>query len=351
MAFKFSVRSVLTLPFWVAQLGTGAKSFVDNPLIGSRRLNQLGLHRSRVRLAHFLAAQRRRRLASRVAVEHRQEFAENGFVVIRDFMPPEAFAALREAIMERSFPAREMVQGDTITRRIALDPEFLKAVPAASALIANPVWRGLMRYVSSFSTEPLYYVQAIIRDDPSAPADPQTALHADTFHPTMKAWFFLTDVGEDEGPFTYVPGSHRLTKERLDWETAQSLSLPSGTNRLADRGSLRIMPEELPILGLPPAKRLAVPANTLVVADTTGFHARGPSTGGLARAEIWAYSRRNPFLPWTGLDLLSLPGLAELRVPALWALRDRLEAWVGQPWRDVGVKAPLETERSDCAAQ
>jgi len=82
-----------------------------------------------------------------------------------------------------------------------------------------------------------------------------------------------------------------------------------------------------------------------VVADTSGFHARGPSTGGLARAEIWAYSRRNPFLPWTGLDLLSLPGLAERRVPWLWAVRDRLKTWVGQPWRDVGPKRPLESDR------
>jgi hypothetical protein len=345
MAFKLSARSVLAFPFWVFQLGTGAKSFVDNPLIGSQRLNRLGLHRARVRLAHVMAAQRRKRLANRVSAEHRQEFAENGFVAIRDFMPSDDFVALRRAILERSFPAREMVQGDTITRRIALDPDFLKVVPAAKALIGGPIWRGLMHYVSSFSTEPLYYVQAIVRDDPDAPPDPQTALHADTFHPTMKAWFFLTDVGEDEGPFTYVPGSHRLTRERLDWEAAQALSLPSGTNRLVDRGSLRITPEELPALGLPPAQRLAVPANTLVVADTTGFHARGPSTGGLARAEIWAYSRRNPFLPWTGLDLLSLPGLAERRVPWLWAVRDRLKTWVGQPWRDVGGKRPLESDR------
>ena len=36
--------------------------------------------------------------------------------------------------------------------------------------------------------------------------DPQTDLHTDTFHPTVKAWLFLTDVAADAMPFVYVPG-------------------------------------------------------------------------------------------------------------------------------------------------
>ena len=53
--------------------------------------------------------------------------------------------------------------------------------------------------------------RACLRHACDGPPDPQTALHADTFHPTVKAWLFLTDVAADAGPFTYVPGSHRLT--------------------------------------------------------------------------------------------------------------------------------------------
>ena len=67
---------------------------------------------------------------------------------------------------------------------------------------------------------------------------------------------------------------------------------------------------KLAALGLPEPVRFAVPANTLVVADTYGFHARGLSSRPTVRAEIWAYRRRSPFLPWTGFDPLSLPGLA-----------------------------------------
>ena len=63
-----------------------------------------------------------------------------------------------------------------------------------------------------------------------------------------------------------------------------------------------ISPDALGELGLPPPRAIAAPANTLVVADTFGFHARGASAEPTARVEIWAFGRRNPFLPWTGLD-------------------------------------------------
>src|SRR3546814_16690873 len=87
-------------------------------------------------------------------------------------------------------------------------------------------------YVSSFNVEPLYYIQVILPHRKKGPDDPQTALHSDTFHPTMKAWFFLHDVADDEGPFQYVPGSHRLTPERIAWEKRKSLTDVGKLDRL-----------------------------------------------------------------------------------------------------------------------
>ena len=53
---------VLKMPLYAAELATGAKSFRDNPLIGSRRLNEAGLHAKRIKLAESMADSRRRRL-------------------------------------------------------------------------------------------------------------------------------------------------------------------------------------------------------------------------------------------------------------------------------------------------
>lgn len=333
-----TIRNALTLPFWALQLASGAKSFRDNPLIGSHRLNRMGLHIARVKLAHRMAWRRRARLEQGIAPEHRAAFKTQGFIAIENFLPSEQFSALREKILHHEAPAREMLQGDTITRRLAIDPPFLKAVPELRSLLGSSMWRGLMRYVSSFDIEPLYYIQTILPHRADAPPDPQTAFHADTFHPTMKAWYFLEDVADDEGPLTYVPGSHKLTVERLQWEREMSLRGPSALDRLSARGSFRIDEAGLARLGLGPARRFAVPANTLVVVDTNGFHARAQSLRPSKRIEIWAYSRRNPFIPWTGLDLFSLPGLAERRAPWLWAVRDRFRKQLKQPWRDVGLK-------------
>lgn len=338
--------TLLRAPLWVVQLATGAKSFADNPLIGSARLNRMGLHRTRVALASRMAASRRRRLADRVSEDDRAAFAEQGFVEWRGVLTPDRFAAMRSAIMDRAWPAREMRQGDAVTRRIAVDAEMLQAVPDLATLLDSPRWRGLMRYVAGFDSEPIYYIQTILthRADNAegAQPDPQTNVHSDAFHPTMKAWLFLDDVPVEDGPLTYVPGSHRLTPARLDWEEATALKAPGGVDRLTARGSFRIARDELPKLGLPQPVSFAVPANTLIVADTFGFHARGPALRPSIRVELWAYHRRSPFQPWTGLDIGSLPALAPRRVGIMWRFRDRFERWIGQPWRDVGMKRPGE---------
>jgi hypothetical protein len=77
----------------------------------------------------------------------------------------------------------------------------------------------------------------------------------------------------------------------------------------------------------------------LVVADTCGFHARSDSDRPTLRIELWAYCRRSPFLPWTGLDLLSLRPLAIRRGEWLGRIMDWLDArgWAKQQWRPAGT--------------
>jgi hypothetical protein len=95
-------------------------------------------------------------------------------------------------------------------------------------------------------------------------------------------------------------------------------------------------------MGYKEPRAFAVPANTLVVADTYGFHARGPSLRPSTRIEIWAFARRNPFLPWTGLDPWSLPPLRDRKAPIVWAAMDLLEraGLKRNPWRAAGVLRP-----------
>ena len=335
---------VVKYPFWTLALASGAKSFRDNKVIGSPVLNRMGLHVARIRLAHGLAWQRRKRLARLVSPEDREAFARDGYVAKRNFLPPDVFARLKEQALAFRATAREMIQGDTITRRMALDAEARKAMPEVDALLKRADLGGLTRYVGSFDQEPLYYIQTILSHVREAAPDPQTNFHADTFHPSVKAWFFLSDVTEDEGPFCYVPGSHILTPERIAWEREMSIRAASHPDSYSARGSFRADLADLERMKLPKPVAFAVPANTLVVGDTVGFHARGHSARPTRRVEIWAYGRRNPFLPWAGLDPLSIPGIAERRVPLLWKALDRGQALgiARNSWVDKGLKRPLD---------
>lgn len=340
-----SIRNILWAPIWVLQLATGAKSFLDNPLIGSRRLNARGLHRARVRLADTMTRWRRRRLAARVRPDWREAFDRDGFVAITDIVPPQEFAALRDAVLGYVGPAREMRQGDAITRRMAVDPAMLDAVPGLRRLLQRDDIIALFHYVASYRITPLHYIQTIVSKVGGNEPDPQETLHADSFHASLKAWLFFNPVNEADGPFTFVPGSHRFTPERLGWERERSLADPRAIDRLSARGSPRIGADRLASLGLPQPRALAVPANTLVVADTVGFHKRGAAQQPGERVELWSYARRNPFLPWLGGDLSSLPGIAERRVGIVWMARDRLAKWIGQPWQPVGRRQPVDQPR------
>jgi hypothetical protein len=337
-----SFRDAAMYPWWLAQLLSGAKSFADNPLLGSRRLNALGLHTARLRAAHALANRRRNSLADMVSTDDRTAFDRDGVVQIRDFLPDSIFHDLRQQILSYKGAARETVQGDTITRRLAVDTQALTTIPALRHFTMDPRWRGLARYVSSFDIEPLLYIQTIMPHRHDAAPDPQHQLHADTFHPSMKAWLFLEDVPLETGPFSYVHGSHRLTPERLAWEKSRSLTAKSGDCRLSARGSLRVRLDELASLNLPAPTVYDVPANTLVIADTFGFHARSEATEAATRIELWAYGRRNPFRIPTGWDVWSLPGLQERRIPFRWWLIDQMHPLIRRHWHPVGLKSPAD---------
>src|SRR5437763_10463209 len=159
-----------------------------------------------------------------------------------------------------------MVEGDTSTRHIPLDPQVLRHVPAARSLLEMPKYRNLIRYAGSSAAAPMVYIQTVLSHAVQGAPDPQRDLHTDTFHPTVKAWLFLTDVTPDAMPFVYVPGSHRLTPQRLAWERRMSIRAsrqPHDTYRDTQQRLTRaVAPTELPELGLPEPRHISAPANT-----------------------------------------------------------------------------------------
>ncbi len=331
--------SYLKAPFWVLGLAGTDKSPRKNPLLGSERLNTWGLHKKRVQLAADLAAHRRAKLAHLVDRDQQAFFDENGYFLVKNFLPEETFRQLKDEVFNQPFESREMRQGQAVTRMTLLPPEVLRKNAALAQAVRDPRAINMIRYAASQGGQPLNFIQTVLVEPLKVKKkDPQSDAHADTFHATSKAWLFLQDVGEDDGPFFFVPGSHKLTKERLEWEYECSLSAAKDLRSHHASGSFRIKADELASLGLPQPKKMAVPENTLIVADTFAFHGRTPSDKPTVRSEIHWHMRRNPFLPWTGGDIKALPGLKDRGMPVLMDLADVAEKTLKQRnvWRKVG---------------
>ncbi|SHM21902.1 phytanoyl-CoA dioxygenase family protein [Roseibium suaedae] len=338
---------ILKAPLWAASLASGAKSFKDNPLIGSTWLNERGLHEKRLMTAERMSDFRRSLMRRMVSKEHAEAYQRDGYVIVRDVLPPEAFEQLKHEVIENAFAAQEMLQGNAVTRFTPITRKMIRELPEFGALVTGPLFQGLLRYVGSWNADPITFIHTVFAEPDRGPRDPQTVFHSDTFQPTSKCWYFLSDVPEDGGPFTYVPGSHRMTPERLAWEREQALSASSGARSMHSLGSFRITDEELATLGYRAPVKVAVPANTLVVADTHGFHARGLSLRPTVRLGIYGSLRRNPFAPLPGLDVFNIPGLRWRQAE----IHDAVNNWkmrtgrpTGQP--GVGEVKPLDPPRS-----
>ncbi len=299
---------------WFLEIFTEAKSFEANPILGNRLLNRLGLHVIRMIIARLITGFRRWLLGWKISSEHRRLFRQHGYLRISNVLPPELFKRL-QIEGESCWPeVREFIQGDTTTQLVFLDQQKLNQLPAAKALCSSSHIRNLLNYVASTGIRPWPHFLRIRNLGGLSTDDPQKKFHSDTFHPTMKAWLFLEDVTADKGPFEYVTGSHRLTFKRLLWEYRQSIIGRDLNERYAARGSLRIEEKTLASLDLGHIERFEVPANTLVIADTSGFHRRGIAAPHSSRLCVYFSLRLNPFIPIPLPDSRPINHLAETLV-------------------------------------
>ncbi|MEM7547415.1 MAG: phytanoyl-CoA dioxygenase family protein [Pseudomonadota bacterium] len=319
---------------WVAGVFGAEKSFLANPIIGSRRLNEIGLHRSRVAAAERMARLRRRMMGG-ISAEDRAAYDRDGFVIKENYLPDEVFKRVREEVFGQQHPAREMRQGQTVTRMIPLTHRAKSWMPATVGVAHDRSLNRLAGYVAGRTGAPIHFIQTVIAEPNKGPADPQTALHADTFHSTSKFWLFLHDVELEDGPFMFAPGSHKLTPERLAWEYEQSLTARDEKRAHHSFGSFRVGADEMARFGYRDPQPVPVPANTLVVADTYGFHSRTPSAKATTRVEVHGHMRRNPFPPWNGLDIQGLPGVKGNQMDIFFGWNKM----IGKDtiWKDVGV--------------
>lgn len=298
---KSLIGRALRYPYWFIELFTWAKSFKQNPIIGSYWLNRCGLHVLRVVLSQLLFRFRLLLLAPLVPREDRRAFLRDGYILKRDFLAPEHFARLKAEAEGYQGLIREFVEGTTLTQRAFLTQDERAELPAIRAFTDGSRLDSLMRWCSSKNRPPFFFIENLCNHANVVPQpDPQRDFHTDTFHPCVKGWLFLDAADDRNGPHVYVPGSHRLTWKRLKWEYRESLeACKRGDKRQPGRywdGSFRVGEADLEAMGLKPVA-LHVPENTLLIGNVYGFHRRGEAREPSRRMTIWMQARDNPFNP------------------------------------------------------
>ena len=110
--------------------------------------------------------------------------------------------------------------------------------------------------------------------------DVQLDAHADIFAPSLKWWYFPEDVYLEHGPLNYALKSCAPTETILKFwhrqssEVCEGFAIPPWKEPGHSEGSLRVSSQELESMGLEMTP-IICKANTLVVANVHGFHARG----------------------------------------------------------------------------
>ena len=117
--------------------------------------------------------------------------------------------------------------------------------------------------------------------------DVQNQVHLDRAHPTIKWFLYKNDVSVKNGAFCYSKGSHLPTKEKLEFlykiscMTEKNKDLKNHIDR-GKLGAIRVSKKskskEISLINemkFGPCNPLEYPENTLIIADTSGFHKRG----------------------------------------------------------------------------
>jgi hypothetical protein len=104
-------------------------------------------------------------------------------------------------------------------------------------------------------------------------------VHADMHYPTFKAWLYLNDIDESNGAFQFALGSHKMTLPRLAYEYDASVrvarSRSNGSAAELAYAVVREPSERQKALMKLQCTSMCGKRNTLVIANTQGFHKQG----------------------------------------------------------------------------
>lgn len=224
--------------------------------------------------------------------EWTRQLQRSGFVILPGFLDPDAFERVKQDFVEATRIGRyaPIQDGDTRSERYTLSNQLWNTLPSVARMLSDP---RLIRTLEGAERKAIeigdVWFDVVRNGDPKKGQDSQKQLHSDIFFTTHKVWFFLEPVKVEDGPLCFAEGTNRVSWKRLVFEYSKSIRF----DQLTDY-SFRVEPDDKAFLGLD-EKALTCPENTLVIANTCGFHRRGEAVAGHTRKQIHFCIRSKPF--------------------------------------------------------
>jgi hypothetical protein len=263
--------------------------FSDKKTIDNRALNLLGVQVIRS-IAARMVYNRRSFPVDNKLQDKLEELEREGMVTWPDFLSPDDFDAVQRECLDLvakdgGLPSRKF--GPNTVGRVGVAGTNQLGLFFADRRLQNLLEMAERRPLGDLSR--IACLERLIQGPAEDSVDPESELHSDIFFTSHKVWFYLSDVRPESGPFAFVKRSHLLTPQRL-----YSIYKESCTRAIGANPSRRISLPEKTRIG--DETVVTCRKNTLVVANTCGYHRRVQGMPGGERISLHFQLRTNPFV-------------------------------------------------------
>jgi hypothetical protein len=226
----------------------------------------------------------------------------DGCITIPSFLPAEQFRAVREEYdrsrRELTYDAPVVEPNNVVEERVDLGPHRQHFPHAWESLIENQKLRALVGAAlhRRVNVRPRGWSNYWYRSEVPLGArggdhvKGANNVHADMHYPTFKAFLYLSDTDESNGAFRFALGSHKLTVARLAYEYEASIrvaeSRRNGTYATVPYAVIRAPSDEQSRAMNLDCTSINGKANTLILANTQGFHRQGEFEPGRVREAV-----------------------------------------------------------------
>ena len=221
---------------------------------------------------------------------------KDGIIVGRsdDFLTEQGRAALAEAsqeVMKRSEAAAVQQQAATQGRSANQTKDFIvylvahdEQLPADSPLVRLALDDKLLEIIANYLgfMPRLHAVSAWLNYPTDAEPKVSQLWHRDPEDiKIVKAFIYLVDVDEDCGPFTYIPETQPFGSRTVMLKEMEK------RERVSDAQLSELLPPET-------WRVCTGPKNTMILADTVGFHRGGKPSKGQRILITFTYTSQTP---------------------------------------------------------